>query len=95
MCIYQINQSIPCIRQVGFDSTLEFAPMEGDLAREDEARLIEELENVKSEIKNMKIRQAMVNQQSTTLARFQVVFVAFRGNTHSHTSIAKKSYAHN
>ena len=45
--------------------------MEGDLAREDEARLIEELENAKSEIKNMKIRQAMVNQQSTELERFQ------------------------
>lgn len=46
--------------------------MEGDLAREDEARLIEELENSKSEIKNMKIRQAMVNLQSTELARFQL-----------------------
>lgn len=56
---------------MGFDSSLEFAPMEGDLAREDEARLIEELENAKSEIKNMKIRQAMVNQQSTELERFQ------------------------
>lgn len=70
--MHQSNRPIPCNRQVGFDATLEFAPMEGDLAREDEARLIEELENSKSEIKNMKIRQAMVNLQSTELARFQL-----------------------
>lgn len=45
---------------MGFESSLEFAPVEGDLAREEEARLIEALENAKSEIKNMKTRQAMV-----------------------------------
>lgn len=32
--------------------------MEGDLSREDEARLIEELENARDEIKNIKMRQA-------------------------------------
>ncbi|CAM9327393.1 unnamed protein product, partial [Hapterophycus canaliculatus] len=48
---------------VGLDSTLEFASMEGDLSREDEARLIEELENARDEIKNMKMRQAMVTHE--------------------------------
>ena len=32
--------------------------MEGDLSREDEARLIEELDNARDEIKNIKMRQA-------------------------------------
>lgn len=32
--------------------------MEGDLSKEDEARLIEELDNARDEIKNIKMRQA-------------------------------------
>ena len=38
--------------------------MAGELGKEDEARLIEELANAKSDIKNMKIRQAMVSSQT-------------------------------
>lgn len=37
--------------------------MEGDLSREDEARLIEELDNARDEIKNIKMRQAMVTHE--------------------------------
>lgn len=37
--------------------------MEGDLSKEDEERLIEELENARDEIKNMKMRQAMVTHE--------------------------------
>ncbi|CAM9866966.1 unnamed protein product, partial [Ectocarpus sp. 12 AP-2014] len=48
---------------VGFDSSLEFNSMEGDLSKEDEARLIEELDNARDEIKNMKMRQAMVTHE--------------------------------
>eukprot|EP00752_Nemacystus_decipiens_P008313 g7431.t1 len=43
---------------VGLDSSLEFTSIEGDLSREDEARLIEELNNARDEIKNIKMRQA-------------------------------------
>lgn len=32
--------------------------MEGDLSKEDEARLIEELDNARDEIKSIKMRQA-------------------------------------
>lgn len=34
----------------------------GDLSPEDEARLIEDLENAREEIKSIKIRQAMVRE---------------------------------
>ncbi|CAB1105899.1 unnamed protein product [Ectocarpus sp. CCAP 1310/34] len=48
---------------VGFDSSLEFTSVEGDLSKEDEARLIEELDNARDEIKNIKMRQAMVTHE--------------------------------
>ncbi|CAM9796586.1 unnamed protein product [Ectocarpus sp. 4 AP-2014] len=48
---------------VGFDSSLEFTSVEGDLSKEDEARLIEELDNARDEIKNIKMRQAMVSHE--------------------------------
>ncbi|CAM9739817.1 unnamed protein product [Ectocarpus sp. 6 AP-2014] len=48
---------------VGFDSSLEFNTVEGDLSKEDEARLIEELDNARDEIKNIKMRQAMVTHE--------------------------------
>lgn len=37
--------------------------MDGDLSKEDEDRLIEELENARDEIKNIKMRQAMVTHE--------------------------------
>ncbi|CBJ28638.1 conserved unknown protein [Ectocarpus siliculosus] len=49
--------------RVGFDSSLEFNTVEGDLSKEDEARLIEELDNARDEIKNIKMRQAMVTHE--------------------------------
>lgn len=46
--------------QVGLDSSLEFTSFEGDMSPEEEARLLEELANTRDELKNMKLRQAMV-----------------------------------
>lgn len=54
------HPTISLVLQVGFDQSLEFTSMEGDLSKEDEGRLIEELANARDEIKNIKMRQAMV-----------------------------------
>lgn len=48
---------------------MEDASVVGDLSPEDEARLIEELENARGEIKNMKMRQAMVRKRRRTRNR--------------------------
>lgn len=37
--------------------------MDGDLSKEDEERLMEELDNAREEIKNIKMRQAMVTHE--------------------------------
>lgn len=47
--------------QVELESSTSFEPIEGDLCRDDEAILMEELGSAKDEIKNMKMRQAMVS----------------------------------
>ncbi|CAM9221169.1 unnamed protein product, partial [Sphacelaria rigidula] len=48
---------------VEVESSMETPSFEGDMGKEEETRLLEDLSNAKDEIKNMKIRQAMVTHE--------------------------------
>ncbi len=76
--------------KVGLDTSLEFTSIEGDLSKDDEARLIEELENAREEIKNIKMRQAShsdcrtrkpQNRLETLHRQLQTGCVVLRKNT--------------
>lgn len=43
---------------------MAFTSFEGDMSKEDEDRLLEELANAREEIKSIKMRQAMVRRAS-------------------------------